>query len=448
MADIVLSVTYFAFLLGFGVLLANLLKKSRIPDTFFLLVLGLLLGPTLFMNPYIAKYVDMTLVNVEAMGNIPDFLRILALILIVFTSTFNLGFRLFKKFSGTSTKFAFLGVFFNTIVLGVAAHYIFNLEWVYAFLLSAVISGTGTEVLYSFRNTLSKVKKPFTIINIESILNTPMSILLPIIFLDLVKLEPGALLEPMKYVSQFWLMLAAGVGTGMLVGIFVSKIMKDMLKDYTVLLLFSIALITYALAENIGGSGMLAVAICGLITGDLPFSQKKEIRYFDDHLSELFRISVLTLLGAQVMLSVTIAEIQLIMMFFLVAVLARPLFTIALLGKERKEMTKKELFMLSFIAPRGVSAAAMAPIVAGALVAAGQAAIASSVVNIIFIIILLSVLFSTISAGIASSMVAKTLFKEKVSDEREKEMRDLEKDTEQKTVESEEKVLEEAESIV
>ena len=40
MSDIVLTVTYFAFLLGFGVLIANVLKKARVPDAFFLLIFG------------------------------------------------------------------------------------------------------------------------------------------------------------------------------------------------------------------------------------------------------------------------------------------------------------------------------------------------------------------------------------------------------------------------
>ena len=41
----------------------------------------------------------------------------------------------------------------------------------------------------------------------------------------------------------------------------------------------------------------------------------------------------------------------------------------------------------------------MAPLVATALIAAGQDVIATSMVNIIFLVILLSVLFSTLAAG-------------------------------------------------
>jgi cell volume regulation protein A len=440
MVDIILSVTYFAILLGFGVLIANVLRKARIPDAFFLLLLGLLLGPTFFMNPYIAKFVSLNLVDVSAMGAIPDFLRMLALILVVFTSTFNLGFRVFKRLGNTSIKLAFFGVIFNTIFLGVAAQYIFGFDWVYSFLFAAVLSGTGAAVIFAFENTLKHSKKMLNILKVESIFNTPLGILLPVLFLDLVKIEPGALLEPMKYLSQFWLMIAAGVGTGILIGIFVSKVMKDMLKEYSVLFMFSIALVTFALAENIGGSGMLAVAVCGLIAGDLVFTEKKEVKHFDDHLSELFRISVFTLLGAQVMLSLTIQDIQTVLIFFLIMFFSRPLFLVPLLGKERKDFSKRDILFLSFVAPRGLPAAAMAPIVAAALITAGQATIASSIVNIIFLVVLLSVLFSTLSATILGhfGMTRKADIKSK----EEKEMENLEDKTEKQKASSEEKVLE------
>jgi NhaP-type Na+/H+ and K+/H+ antiporter len=47
-----------------------------------------------------------------------------------------------------------------------------------------------------------------------------------------------------------------------------------MLSEYSSLILFAIALITYALAENVGGSGILAVAICGLVAGNFGFPEK------------------------------------------------------------------------------------------------------------------------------------------------------------------------------
>lgn len=442
MVDLTLTVAYFGFLLGLGILLANLLKKKKIPDTFFLLLLGLVLGPTLYLNPYVMYYVNVTLVDVSLMGAIPDFLRLLALIFVVFTGTFNLGFRVFKRFSNVSVNLALVGVIFNTIVLGTIAHFLFGLEIVYSFLMAAVISGTCTGVVFAFEDVLKGSRKAMNILKVESIFNSPLSVLLPIIFLGLVAIEPGALFEPMKYVSQFWLMIAAGVGTGIILGLAVSKILKSVIKQYTALLLFAVAIITYALAEMVGGSGMLAVAICGLIAGDLAIPGRKEVNRFDDHLSELLRISVFTLLGAQVALLMSPYELLTAFVFFLIAFFIRPVFLIPMLGKRRKELDRRDMILLSFVTPRGLSAAAMAPIVAAALLAAGQPeAVATKIVNIIFIVIILSILFSSVVAGFLGRMKPE---KEKLKKKKDV-LSKLEKETEKEEVKGEEEVLEEVE---
>ncbi|UCD03270.1 MAG: cation:proton antiporter [Candidatus Aenigmatarchaeota archaeon] len=402
-----LSVMYFAILLGFGVLVANLLKKRNIPDTFFLLLLGLLFSPTVTMNPVIMQYISIDLVDVKAMGTIPDFLRTLALIMVIFVGTFNLNFGVFKRYSNISIKLAFAGVIFNTVILGLAAYFLFNIDIIFALLMGAVISGTGTGVVFAFEKALSHAKSALTILKVESIFNSPLSVLLPLIFLDLVAGSgtPGAIIEPLKYVSQFWQMITVGVGTGLIIGLAASRMFRGILSEYTPLMLFSIALITYALSTGVGGSGMLAVAICGLVAGNFTLKgreDKKEILHFQDHFSEMLRISVFTLLGAQVTLLFGMQELFYILFFFMIVVLIRPVMLMFLMGELREKFSKKEITLMSFIAPRGLSAAAMIPIVAAAVIGAGQPAVAEQMVNIVFMIILLTVFFSTIVGAIGS----------------------------------------------
>ncbi|MCX6817475.1 MAG: cation:proton antiporter [Candidatus Aenigmarchaeota archaeon] len=398
--DLTLTVTYFAFLLGFGVLIANLMKKKKIPDAFFLLLLGLVLGPTVFMNPAVTQYVHLTLVDVSAMGAIPDFLRTLAIILTVFVAMFNLRWDVFKKFSSVSINLAIVGVVFNTAFAGLVAHLMFGLNPIYALLLGAVISGTGTGVILTFKDSLAKYKNSLTVINVESIFNSPFAAIFLLLFLGMVTMEPGALFEPIKYGGQLWLMIVAGLGTGVLVGLAVSKLMKTMLSQYSSLILFSIALITYALAENVGGSGILAVAVCGLVAGNFGFPEKErsQVNTFDDQFSEMLRISIFTLLGAQVMLIFDPSQLILSFAFFLILFLIRPIFVIPLLGKERSKYSKKDIMVMSFIAPKGDSEAALAPLVAATLIGAGALEAGNQIMNIIFLVILFSILFSTIVA--------------------------------------------------
>jgi cell volume regulation protein A len=394
MSDQVLIFTYFAFLLGIGVFVANLLKKARFPDVFFLLLVGFVLGPTIWSNPKVLAYINVAPIDVSAMGVVPDFLRTLALILVVFTGSFNLNFQVFKRFSGISTNLAIIGVIFNTIIFGIVANIIFNLELVPALLLGSVISGTSSEIVFALKDTLKKRENVLTILEVESIFNTPLCLLLPIIFLDLFSLAPGAVIEPYKYLTLFWRLLAAGIGTGLLLGIVMSKLVGKMIKGYSPLFIFSLALVTYAVAENVGGSGMLAVAICGLVIGNLVFPFKEEVARFEDALSEMFRISVFTLLGAQVLLLLEPKLLLVEIVFALIVLASRPMFVMPLLGKLRSTLDDRSQVIISVVAPRGIAAAAMAPLVASVI---GN----DLIINIVFMVILLSVLLSTTITAIA-----------------------------------------------
>ncbi len=63
MSDALVAITYFAILFGLGVLVANFFKKKHIPDSIFIIALGLLLGPTVLGNPAIAQYVKIYPIN-------------------------------------------------------------------------------------------------------------------------------------------------------------------------------------------------------------------------------------------------------------------------------------------------------------------------------------------------------------------------------------------------
>lgn len=399
-----LSVAYFAIVLGLGVLIASVLKKKKIPDVFFLLLLGLVLGPTIFLHSAIIQYVKITLVDVGAMGIIPDFLRVLALIMIIFIGMFNLKFRIFKRLSSVSLKIVFIGVIFNTVFLGLVAAGMFSMDPVYAFLLAAAISGTGASVVMVLEDILSKESmKPLNILKIESILNSPISVLIPLLFLDLIILAPGSIIEPMKYAGTFWQMIAAGLGTGIIIGFGISRIIKRVLEEYSPLLFFAIALLTYALAESVGGSGVLAVAVCGIIAGNVFMPDKEEISEFSDNISEMLRISIFVLLGAQVFLTLDVGNLGMIFLFFLVVFLSRPLFLIPCLGKLKGSFSRRDLLLMSFVAPRGIASAAMIPIISATVVAAGNPGMAVDMMNIVFMVILLSVLFSTVTAKLFTS---------------------------------------------
>ncbi len=367
------AITYFAMLLGFGVIIANALKKVKIPDTFFLLLAGLMFSPTL-----------LNLVDVPSMGDIPDFLRLFALIIIVFAGSFNLTMREFKKVSEIATKLAFIGVLVTTILLGYFAHTLLGLDWTAAFLLGAIVSGTSSEVVFSFRRDLHE--DDLNILKVESIANAPLCVLLPLIFLDFYVNQA----LPTTYLSKFWLMMAGGVGTGVIIGFLAYKAFMTAEKEFSPLFSAALALVTYAMAVNAGGSGILAVAIAGLIAGNHKYPNKQAIRQFEDTLSSMLRISVLMLLGASITMTMpTVFELA----FIAVALFAIRPFAVLLSYLGKAQISKERFKTLSLVAPRGIAAAAMAPLV----LAYGLPG-ADMIVKMVFLMILVSVFSSSVAA--------------------------------------------------
>ncbi|MFQ5800808.1 MAG: cation:proton antiporter [Candidatus Hydrothermarchaeales archaeon] len=396
MADMVVIVSYFSFLLGFGVLVANIMKKVRIPDTFLLLLVGLICGPTIWKNPAVAQYINLTIVDVDAMSVVPDFLRTLALVLIVFTGAFNLNFDELKRFSDVSVNLAFVLVFLNIVILGGAAKLIFGLSWIPALLIGAIISGTDASVVFTFEEPLKKYGNILTVLKVESILNSPLSVLIPLLLLDLLQLSPGTVLAPGVYISQFWQMIVAGIGSGVVIGLGISKIISRMVREYSSLLIISIALLTFGLSEAVGGSGMLGVAVAGFIIGNLGFKHKERVKEFQSEFSDMLRISVFTLLGAQIFLDLNPYLLAVEFLFALLVFVIRPIFVTYISGGMEKELGFEGFTLLKLAAPRGISAAAMAPIAAVAL---GDALI----MDIVFMVIFFSVLLSTLTANLVSS---------------------------------------------
>jgi cell volume regulation protein A len=386
MVDMVLIVTYFSFLLGFGVLVANLMKKVQIPDTFLLLLVGLMCGPTIWRNPAVLEYIDFIIVDVDAMSVVPDFLRVLALVLIVFVGAFNLNYKELKKFSDISVNIAFI----------IAAKLIFGLSWLPAVLIGAIVSGTDSSVVFTFERTLKKHSNVLTVLKLESILNSPLSVLIPILILDLLARAPGTIVEPSVYMSQFWQMIVAGIGSGVVIGLAITKVINRMLKEYSALIIFSIALLTFGLAESVGGSGMLAVAVSGFIVGNLGFPHKEKVSEFQNELSDMLRISVFTMLGAQIFLDLNPLLLLVEFLFAIFVFVIRPIFVTYLAKDFEGEVGYEGFTLLKFMGPRGISAAAMAPIAAVAL---GDGLI----MNLVFMVIFFSVLMSSVVAKLVSS---------------------------------------------
>jgi cell volume regulation protein A len=296
-------------------------------------------------------------------------------------------------------------VLLNTIILGVAAKMIFQLSWMPALLIGAIISGTDASVIFTFEEQLKKYGNVLTALKVESILNSPLSVLIPLLLLDLLDISPGETLPLNEYISQFFLLIVAGIGSGLVIGLILSKMLTLMVKEYSALMITAIALLTFGLSELVGGSGMLGVAVAGFIIGNLAFPHKERVKEFQSEFSDMLRISVFTLLGAQIFLDLDPLLLAVEFLFALLVFVVRPIFVTYIAGSIKEKEGHEGYTLLKLTAPRGISAAAVAPIVAGQMEN-------TMIMDIVFMVVFFTVLLSTFTANWIGSGKA-TAFKKK-----------------------------------
>jgi len=187
----------------------------------------------------------------------------------------------------------------NLIFLSISVYFIFNINNVFlAMMFAALMAGTAPDiVLTMLKNTKNRVVE---LLKIESILNTPLIVLIPFIILDLYNDYGEGLFfsKFMESIGPFLQQFVAGIGAGALVGIVVFKIMRTKYSEkLSPIALITAALITYILAENLKGNGVLAVTILGLFFGNVYVREKDTLHEFSYMFANSLEILVFILVG-------------------------------------------------------------------------------------------------------------------------------------------------------
>ena len=96
------------------------------------------------------------------------------------------------------------------------------------------------------------------------------------------------------FLKDFILRFVAGIGAGFLVGIIIFKVMKKAYSEIlSPLAVITAALLTYILAENLGGNGVLAITTMGLFFGNVYVKQKIQLMEFSTFFAGLICVHFL-----------------------------------------------------------------------------------------------------------------------------------------------------------
>jgi NhaP-type Na+/H+ or K+/H+ antiporter len=388
--------TALSILLLIGIILTYFSRRLKVPNVLALIIAGIFLGPIQLNGVRTFEFSTEFLAAVS----------IIALIMIVFDSTSRLPLRGISKDTTLALETTGLFLVAELVIFSTAAHFIANLSWFLSILLASILVGTDTgAVLVLLKNIKHKT---ITFLEVESIINTPLTVIIPFMVIGFAEtFDLSTLLYSfIEQIAPFSQQIVTGVGAGMVVALITFRMMRKQYSQVlSPLVLIASALLTYILAESLGGNGVLAVTTLGLFFGNVSIKKKETLHTFGSLLSNLFEILVFLLLGVSIRLPTTVSFYIMSMMLFIVYIAIRTGVIFALFKKSK--VTNKEKTFMSLNTAKGVAVG----VVAFSLIPLSIGA--ELVIELALIFILYSIVLSTIVTHFSKYFIGAKIKPEK-----------------------------------
>ncbi len=328
--------------------------RMRIPSILLLLIFGILAGPVFgWINPG------------DLLGTLLYPVVSLAVAMILFEGGLSLSVKEFRAIGGVVAWLVTLGASITWFISAIAAHWILGFAWPLAILLGAVLVVTGPTVIGPMLRFIRPTGKTGAILKWESIVIDPIGAMLAVLVFQVI-LESGTQREMMVIVGIVLKTIGIGAVLGFLGAVVLGFCMKrDYIPDYLhnpVAVMFVVGVFTGAnLLQS--ESGLLAVTIMGFVLGNQKAISVQHIVEFKENLRVLLIAGVFILLAAHLK-PVDLDQIGIASFVFLLVLVfvARPASVFA--STWGSQLGLKEKLFLSWMAPRGIVAAAVASIFA------------------------------------------------------------------------------------
>lgn len=325
-------------------LLSGFIERSNFPQVAVFLGIGLLAGP--YGLNLLSSGLDSPILHVVAT---------LSLSLVLFTDALTIDIKEVRQRFGLTALILGPGTLIAAAFMTAAGVYILKLPLPLALILAAPLASTDPVML---RGILKKPDLPQAArqaLKLESGLNDV--VLLPIVLVAVQLAMPND--HQVGALQLVFRMLIVGPFAGALVayaGIFaLDQISKKVgiRREYESLFSLGIALAAYAAAEALGGSGFLAAFAAGLTISSVDVDLCDCFREYGETTAEIFLLFTFVLLGATVIWQGASSLTLPIVIFVILALLARPLGLLVSLAKHHTPLDAKRFII--WYGPRGLS---------------------------------------------------------------------------------------------
>ncbi len=336
----------FSFILALGIGAQWLAWFLKQPSILFLLLAGLLMGPVFgVIDP--DKLLGDWLFPMVSLG----------VAIILFEGAMTLEFHEIRKHGRTVTRLVTVGVLVSIAVVALAAYWLFDMHPEIALLLGTLVCVTGPTVIVPILRSVRPNANISNILRWEGILIDPIGALMVVLVYAYIVSESSG--------NQPFLVFSKTLLVGLVIGAIAALILVFLVKRYLIpeylKNVFTLAwvLLVYSLSNAVEHeSGLVTVTVMGIVLANYPKFPKAEILHFKESLSVILISVLFIVLAARIDLHsfVQMGYKGLIILLVIMGV-ARPLGVwLSSLGSS---LTRGEKLMISWIAPRGIVAAAV-----------------------------------------------------------------------------------------
>ncbi len=323
-------------LLALGIGATLLAGRLRVPGLVLFLVLGMAIGSDgLGLITFGSTEHDVELART---------IGIIALALILFEGGLGAGWGEIRPVLRGALPLATLGTLITAVITGLLSHVLFDFTVLEGMLLGSVIASTDSAAIFSVLRGSNVKRKLARTLEAESGFNDPVAVLLVLGFIEWIQTPDGYGIPDMAVlmVQQLSIGAAAGFAVGAGAVVAFRKVAFATTGLYPVASIATAA-IAFGSADQLGGSGFLAVYMAGLSLGGARIPARRTIDDFHAGLAWVAQIALFFTLGLLVfpgeLGSVAVNGLLLAIVLTLVA---RPIATFvstSLAGYTAREMT-------------------------------------------------------------------------------------------------------------
>jgi potassium/hydrogen antiporter len=307
------------------------------------------------------------------------------LALILYEGGLQTSWRRLREVAVPASLLSTIGVIVSALATGLAAYVLFDLSWLEAVLLGAVVSSTDAAAVFSTLRFTHIRRRLARTLEAESGGNDPMAVALTLGLIAWIE-------RPHSYgIDDLVILVVRQIGLGLLVGVALGALatwvfarIPASIGAFAPVASLAAAALSFGAADVIGGSGFLAVYLVGLAVGSTPSRYRRHLVAFHEGVAFVAQVALFVVLGLLVFPRDLphVALPGLALAFFLM-LLARPAAVFA--STAMTGYTRRDQVLLGWAGLRGA-----APIVVATFVLSSHVTHKETIFNAVFFVVVVS----------------------------------------------------------